>query len=262
MLKKLFLALIISAVAVGCSQTSEEDAGTIFTDTPITRGQAVKMLALSKYSLDEINNMTRELELTDSSVSNWCDKYINAASKAGLMSGTEEKTFLQDNMLTLEQASFILDRADNGKNLVLQYDAADRKKPISSNVWYQAFDSIKNNVEEKNIVIFADNSLCDSLRNGYVLSSEGLLNSEGINIDKGCFNRSIKVYLKDNCILGIKELNSDEPTINGAVVEEKTEGLAKLNIRGCHIYFENNFPLEVGQSVNIKINGSKITELV
>ncbi len=267
MMRKTIMILAAAVLLCGCSSApaQEQAEAVIDKNVPITRGQAVKMLALSRYTPDEINALPRSVDLEDSDISNWCDKYINAAVNAGIISGTQENTFLQNDMLTLEQADFILKKAAEGKNLVLQYNKEDRKKPISMDVWLQEFDAIKGSAQEKEIVILADKKLCPQLSDNFVFSSEGLLCSDGLDIRPEYINKGIKAYIRDGSILALTEITTNTPTINNAVCESIADGGAVMNIKGCHIFCRCDtaaLGLGEGQTYNIKISDNCITELV
>lgn len=264
-MKRSIISVILAAVMLsGCSDKAEVTDTLAFTDLniPVTRGQAVKMLALSRYSFDEINRLPRDIDFEDSDISNWCDKYINAAVKAGLISGTQENTFLQNDELTLEQTNFLLKKMQNNKQLVLQYANEDRKKPVSLDIWLQAYTAANDGITEKEIVIFADKTTCPQLMDGYVLSSEGLLNSEGISIPAGAFNCGINALIKDGCILALKDITTQEPEIREALVKETDEHGALLSVKGCNIYYEyaNGITLKKGEKVNFISSGNKITK--
>ncbi len=266
-MRKILYAFIFTVMLSGCSaNSSKESAQLPFIDKnlPITRGQAVKMLALSRYTPDEINALPRTVALDDSDVSNIYDKYINAATAAGLISGTQENTFLAGENLTLEQANFILKNAAGGKNLVLQYSQQDRKKPISLDVWLQAFDAIDDKAEEKEIVILADNSLCTDLSENYVLSSEGLLNREGIDIPPEYIGCGIKALLRGNSILALKDITTDTPVIKNAEVMDILDNGIIFNINGCHIFYAcapETLAASMGDKLNIKVSDGRVISL-
>jgi len=71
---------------------------------PLTRGEAVKMLAVS---LGLAPNTTNTKKFSDLA-GHWCEKYVNAMMNsvyADVIEGTEEKTFEPNQPITLEQFS-------------------------------------------------------------------------------------------------------------------------------------------------------------
>lgn len=265
MRKKMMTAAAALLLLAGCNTVQREQAqpGSLGKNLPVTRGQAVKMLALSRYTLDEINSLPRKIGLDDSDISNWCDKYINAASTAGIISGTQENTFLQNDALTLEQANFILKKAAEGKNLVLEYDNSDRKKPITAEVWLQMFDAIKGGAEQKELVILADKKSCPELKDGYVLTSEGLMNCEGINITEDMLFCGVKAYTRGDCILALTDVTDNEPILKNVLAAKKKSGGYILGFNGFEMYFacpSSDIVLEKNKSYDLKISGEKIIE--
>ncbi|MBQ9519709.1 MAG: S-layer homology domain-containing protein, partial [Firmicutes bacterium] len=258
------IAVFVIIFLKGCWEAKVQPAaGGIGKKFPLTRGQAVKMLAMSRYTIDEINALPREIALDDSDISNWCDKYINAAHKAGIISGTQENTFLQNDTLTLEQANFILKKASEGRNLVLEYDNADRKKPISAEVWLQMFDAIKGGAEQREIVILADKKTCPALRDGYVLTSGGLMNSEGVNITEDMLFCGVNAYVRGNCILALTDITETEPVLKNVLVKKKENGGVLLGFDGFDMYFpspSSDIVLEENKSYDLKISGGKVIE--
>lgn len=268
-MRKISVLLAVLIMLAGCG-TQKDGTQTVTQtvidlNTPVTRGQAIKMLALSRCSIDGINTLPREIAPMDSDISNWCDKYINAAVHEGLISGTQENTILQNDMLTLEQANFILKKAGGGRNLVLRYSEEDRKKPISLDVWLQAFDAIDDNCTQREIVLLADKTLCPELSDGYVLSSEGLLGAEGIEIRPEYFLKPVQALMRDSDILALKEITDGPAVIKNAVVEEVCDNGITANIAGCHMFFPcdaNALGLAAGTTAELKLDGGIIAEAI
>ena len=263
MRKKISTAFLAVLLLTGCGTSGESTPpeGSTGTSGIITRGQAVKMLALSRYTLDEINALPRTVELDDSDVSNWCDKYINAAVKSGLISGTQENTFLQNDALTLEQANFILKKAANGKNLVLEYNNSDRKKPISSEVWLQMFDAVKNLAEQKEIVLLADKKACPKLADGFILTSEGLMNCEGVDIPEDMLFCGVKAYTRGSCLLALTEVTEPEPVLKNVLIKDIQGNDVLLGLKGFDMYFSSpssDIIFEKDKTYDLKISGNKI----
>ncbi len=265
-MKKLLLSLLTVTLLAGCTANNDmtTQPQSIDKNAPITRGQAVKMLALSRYSDEEISALPRVVSLSDSDISNWCDKYINAAVTAGLISGTQENTFLQNDPLSLEQADFILKKAAPDKNLVLQYAREDRKKPVSSDIWFQAFDAIDDKTVDKEIVILADSNLCSDLSDNYVLSSEGLLCRDGVDIPREYIGCGLKVCMRDKNILAVKEVTDKSPIIKNAVVETIFDDGIIFNIKGCHIFYgcaPDSLGAKEGNTMDIKTENGRIISI-
>jgi hypothetical protein len=108
----IFICVAIIILFVGCqSKTHYKSAvGVVGEYSPVTRAEVAKMLALSKYGIDEIREMPRQILFTDTNSDFWYDKYINAAYTANLISGADETHFEPDKYLTLRQAQYLITR--------------------------------------------------------------------------------------------------------------------------------------------------------
>ena len=114
LMRKIFLIIMVCfglLLIAGCGNSSDDNVsdgtvseGKIGDDVPVKRSQVAKMLALTVYDINAIENMERTIVFEDTSVNQPYDKYINAAFNAGLISGADETHFEPDTYLSLEQA--------------------------------------------------------------------------------------------------------------------------------------------------------------
>lgn len=271
---KKILALICMLLITACGQSrdssvkepqyKELETGRYGTTEPITRGEVAKLLAMAKYNLTEIENMERNVNLTDTNIDLWYDKYINSAVKADLISGTQENTFLPEHYLSLEQAQFILNKFSD--NLKLEYVNEDRKKPIAYSMWIDAFEAALKNQQQTNIVeeafvILADGSDIALLGDSLVMTTKGLKSLEGRDIQTLKY-KEIKVLSKDNEVLAIKEVVSNNPVIT-VVVKEIGQDYLVCNSCGCNITFKGkDLQVNSEDKIDMEIQGLNIMKII
>lgn len=268
--RKIFITLLISALCTGCAQKSRSTAavtGTIGEDEPIKREQVAKMLALSVYDIDTVDNMERKIAFEDTSADKPCDKYINAAFTAGLISGADERHFEPQAYLTLEQAQFLLDKIDKTGTLKLKYNTDDRKKPISSAMWTEVFErasELNGNsaISSCNLITYATGQSCTELGDAFIMTDRGLLGVECCGSDSYS-DCTVSALIRGKEILAFKEVINNEPSVMGAVVKNCDEDGVTLDMGGIERYFYADDPksLRAGDTVSFKYSGSKITAL-
>ena len=276
MRKILLIAMVCFGLLLmaGCENNSADNVadgavteGKIGDDIPVKRSQVAKMLALTVYDINTIENMERTIVFEDTSVNQPYDKYINAAFNAGLISGADETHFEPDTYLSLEQAQFLLNKLDKTGTLKLQYNHEDRKKPISASMWTEVFEralelSGNTAVISCNIVPFATGKNCSALGDRFVMTDRGLLSYECCE-DFEYTDCTITVLLRDKEILAFKSVVDKTPSIAGAVVVSVDEEGAVMDMGGVERYFylDNTSGLKTGESVSFKYSGNSITEL-
>lgn len=273
-MKKILLLFLLCLSLTACGGGIKTDTGgiktgTIGEDTPIKRAQAAKMLALSVYDLETVENMERKIIFEDTSADKPEDKYINAAFAAGLISGADETHFEPEAYLSLEQAQFLLSKLDKTGTLKLQFNREDRKKPISASMWTEVFERVcelngNTNISGCNIITFATGENCSALGDRFIMTDRGLLSSECCVPDGSDYTDcTVSVLLRDKEILAYKAVVNTTPSVMGAVVKASDENGATLDLGGVERYFyaENAKTLKEGESVSFKYSGSTITEL-
>jgi hypothetical protein len=73
----------------------------------------------------------------------------------------------------------------------------------------------------------------------------------------------VSVLARDKEILAYKAVVNDEPSVIGAVVTQKDDNGARLDIGGVERYFlaDSTKDIKVGDSISFKYRNNKITEL-
>lgn len=269
-MKKIIVILIMLCFTVGCSSAEKDDSrgivqGDVGLNEPIKRSQAAKMLALFVYDTDTIENMERTIKFEDTDSSRPYDKYINAAFRAGLISGADETHFEPDAYLSLEQASFLLKKLDKSATLRLKYDHEDRKKPIAAAMWTEIFEratQLNGNgaIVSSSLIPYASGKNCPELGERFVMTDMGLMSVEccdGFDYT----DCTVSVLMRNKEILAVKSVVNTSPSVTGAVVKSTDEKGALIDLGGVERYFyaDEGINFSTGENIAFTYNGNLIT---
>lgn len=228
---------------VGCSQPDNYNDNTVQTGfvgekEPVTRAEAVKMLALSRYSMEEINNLERTITFKDTDIEKWYDKYINAAYNAKLIAGTDDESFSPEDNLSLRQARLLINEINRSGNFELKFNEADRNRPISYKIWLEAFTrAVGDSVTECDIFVYATGKQCSELGDKYILCNGGLRGSEGIDFSPYA-DKIVRVSMRDNEILGISRIIDPAPLLKNAEIIDADSKNITIRLNGAVRTFE------------------------
>ena len=170
-----FLFLLLIVLLCGCSESDSNSntatVGKYGESMPVTRAEVCKMIALSKYSPEEIDLLERKIVFKDTDMNKWYDKYINSAFTCGYISGVDEEHFDPEGYLSLRQAQFLINKITNSEKLKLKYNEEDKDKPISYAMWVEAFEKsakianlkvANQSIAARSIFVIAKNGNLDS----------------------------------------------------------------------------------------------------
>jgi hypothetical protein len=251
-------------LVTGCKTDTQvkSTVGVVGEYSPVTRAEVARMLALSKYGLDEIRSMQREILFTDTNSSLWYDKYINAAYKAQLISGADETHFNPTQYLTLRQAQYLLNKLSGGETLKLEYAEEDRNKPIAYSMWCEGFGKAASkgglNVKEEEIIVIGEAGNCPKLDADYRITDKGVKHFEGITDSYASLK--LKVLASGDEVLAVEEITSDKPTIDGAVILKNEKNGVRVKLNGCERFFYyDGEKYDEGETVSIEFEGDEIT---
>ncbi|MGN1318778.1 MAG: S-layer homology domain-containing protein [Lachnospirales bacterium] len=248
---RIIFILFTFLVLCGCTEVKNNDTNTydktgeIGEKIPVTRAEVSKMLALSRFSLDDIKNMERTIKFNDTDVELWYDKYINASYNAGLIAGVSEKEFKPDENLTLTQAQSLIKKINTRGNFELKYNEADKDKPISYKIWLEAFTkAVGDKVTVCDIFVYATDKFCSDLGDKYILCNGGLRGAEGVDLSP-YQDKIISVVMKDSEIVGVVKITNENPTLNNAEVINSTKGSITIKLNGA----ERKFNVDNGDNL-------------
>ncbi len=202
---------------------------------PVSRALVAKMLALAFNSKNAIETLDREISFSDTSPTDWYDKYINTCCIQGYMSGTREGFFEPDAYLTLQQAQYLIDRIDKNNKIKIKITSETKDKPISYALWTELYTKALKNayndddlkaqygLEEDSFVVMVTAEQYGKLKPWVAITDTGKISYEGLQIDQYTDTR-IKVLRKDDEIVAFLELESTEPVILNAYVVGCTQG--------------------------------------
>lgn len=252
-----FFVIIMVLALTGCTkgEAVSQNTGIVGENQPITRAEVARMVALNSYSIEEINGMERKITFSDTDISKWYDKYINAAFSANIIAGTDSEHFAPDEYLSLRQAQFLLDKLKTDNKVKLQYEQEDKDKPIPYNIWVAAFEKDINTEKLKSceLKIFGDKKQCKRLGNNFIVTDLGLTFYEGYEVLAA--DEIISAIVNRDTIVAIKSINKVEEYENMEIVE-KGEGFIKVKVPGGTRKFQvNESSGEVGDLVNIIVEG-------
>lgn len=249
---------------------------------PIKRSAVAKMLAYYFYKENEINSLDRVIEFEDVKEGQWFDKYVNAVFKGGYMFGKNEKNFMPDNFLSLEEAQSLVDRMNKNNKIKIKLTEENKNKPISMALWNELFikaleERGYGEIKKEEVIFIADNKENKEISEGYAITDNGLHKIEGISCED-LIGVKAEILKKDNNILAINKIMDIEPTLENALVCDKTDNAISFFIGGikkeikmynkdlfndvnkgdiCDIKIKNKFEIEKIDKLDNKIN-SKI----
>ncbi|PKM93402.1 MAG: hypothetical protein CVU84_15555 [Firmicutes bacterium HGW-Firmicutes-1] len=227
----------------------------------ISKGLAIKMIALVKEEKDTILVKDREIEFEDSKKEEWFDKYFNVA--------IIEEWFVPEgnhlnplDPLTYKEAQYIADKFK--VDLIgLGIDiTGNEQKEISYANWLKLFEAIASGQEdtvrptEIKLYVFATPTLSSELLGWEMATDKGKYSFEGIAMD-GCINKEILVTVKDTEVLYIKEIVDEKPLLTNAYVVDLSKDtlVAEVFMGGV----SRKIPIE--KSLNIESKKGFIADL-
>lgn len=268
-MKKIFVILVMVCFFIGgCTveQDKPKEIGTVITEgeneeiddklgenIPVLRSVAAKMLALAMSDTDEITAMDNETNFSDVAETDWYYPYINRVCYLGYMQGTDEG-FMPNEPLNLYQAQILINKISNEK---MKVNESDKEKAVSYRLWCQLFvNAIEGRMEElelteKTIGVFA------TTENGNMPSwtastSEGVLKYHGYAMD-AYVDKTIRVLVKENEIVGILDLVSDNACFENAYISKESNSQCNVVYESGSrtLKYDGDVPLPIG-TVTIK----------
>ncbi len=278
-MKKIFIFLILAILLTSCGKDSESitgiessnkgnlaDKGVIGDDIPITRSEAVRIVALSFMNQSEIDKVDVENSFKDINGDPNIG-YIYACLKLGYVQN--DSKFRPDDYLTIMEAQGILDSISKG-SITLKYGEGTEKNPISYALFVKSFTTMlekedlisENNINFKNLVVLATKENNEKLGDN-IITDFGLYRNSYIDFSK-YLNSQIKTLVRDNEIICVLETSENQPKLENVYVL-KTEGnVITIFIGGLtrqYIAKENFDKDYTGFLCDIQIEGDKVLDL-
>ncbi len=240
--------------------------------SPITRGLAAKMLALTFGTKQEIETTDRIITFSDTSAEKWYDKYINYSCSKKYIQGTGNE-FMPEEYLTVIQAQYIIDKIDSAHKIKINITNETKDKPISYNLWTEIYiktltnlagkTSIKEkfNITAQKATILAlpqNNSL---IKEGYVITDIGFFKCDGIDLSPFIDNE-ISFWTKENEIIALSDITNENPTIKNAYITENDKVCTIFSGGAERTYekLENLTQTQNNENNNLKIADITLTD--
>ncbi len=197
---------------------------------PITRGLAVKMIALTFGTASEIDNTERTIQFSDVSPENKFDKYINYACAKKYINETGEN-FMPEEYLTVSQAQNIIDQIDSTHKIKINITDEIKDKPISYNLWTEIYIEVLKNLSgdapiKEKFGISAEKSVILALpqnnkyiKDGFAITDKGLLKCGGFDLTP-YIDKEISFWTKENELFALADITSETPTIKNVYITE------------------------------------------
>ena len=257
---------------------NENKSEKIGENIPITRGLVAKIISLTYGTKKEIEETKRVIPFEDTTPEQWYDKYINYAFSKNYINGTDNK-FNPEDYLTVSQAQALCDKIDFTKKIQLNINEKTKDKPISYNLWCELYLKVLSNLSEKNTLyekfgiskkratILAVPENNKNIKEGFTVTDKGLLKCSGINLVP-YIDKEISFYEKENEILFLSEITSENPILeNTYVVENDTNctiftGGAEKTYKKSDTFTESENPdKNTIKLADIQLNDNKISKI-
>ncbi|PKM52527.1 MAG: hypothetical protein CVV02_01895 [Firmicutes bacterium HGW-Firmicutes-7] len=188
----------------------------------ISKGLAIKMIALAKEEKENVLIKDREIEFEDSKKEDWFDKYFNVAIIEGWYEPEDNRLNPLDPLTNKEALviaeQFKVDLGTLGINIV-----GNETKELSYENWLKLFEAVADAQEETvrptelSLYVFATPTLSSELSGWEMATDKGKYSFEGIAID-GCINKEVLVKVKGTEVLYIKEIVDEKPLLTNAYI--------------------------------------------
>ncbi len=240
-------------------------------DLPVTRAQAAKMIALAYSSKNEIDSLDREIEFSDTDVSKWYDRYINAVYIEGYMKGYENR-FRPDETLSIQEAQQLINSIYPANKLKIQMTEETRSKPISYALWTKLFIKTLENqssgtiydtfgVEGRNVIVLATPESNRLLTNSSIITDKGAFSAAGYKLEP-FIDKEIRIFYRDGEIIAPSALISDTPTIRNAYIVSSGVGGVTIFSGGAERRYDYPAALSANGAVcDIRISGRTATAI-
>lgn len=237
----------------------------------ISKGLAIKMIALTKDEKENIQIKDREIEFEDSKKEDWFDKYFNVAIIEGWYV-PEGNNLNPLDPLKYKEAQIIAEKFKVDL-ITLGIDVkGNEEKECSYENWLKIFEAIVSMQEETirpielKLYAFATPTLSSELSGWEMATDKGKYSFEGIAMD-GCINKEILVKVKGTEILSIQEILDEKPVLTNAYVVDlnKDTHIAEVFMGGVSRRLPINKSVIVenkqGFIADIQLNNNEIVSL-
>ena len=203
-------------------------------DQPISRAMTAKMLSLIFSDTSVIYDLPRNHPFVDIAYNHWYAPFANAAYIEGIMRGNGDK-FMPDYPLTIGQAQILL-RVLDPLNAPTFANVSDPNRPISYALWVELYKQLLEGLSEDRTVYEAfgiraiditilATSANSTLPKGHLISDRGAFGHRGLTMDI-YIDHQLRILVKDNEIVALDALLSDQPTLNNVyVVDVNRDGI-------------------------------------
>ena len=220
MKRMLFILWIgISVWCCGCGASlpvEQAQAGRIGDDLAVSRAMAAKMISLTFYTEEELQDLEAQSDFPDVSTQYWAYPYINGAVALGFLSGDEDGNFYPERDLTLTQAQLLMDRLAPDMENRIALDEENQNMPVAYSLWVELWETALQErggteevsaygITERESVLFAQEGTSG-------LFDQGKYGAEGLDLAP-FMQESIRFWEKDGEILALLEVTDTTPTV-------------------------------------------------
>ena len=235
----------------------------------VNKAQVAKSVSMIFHSLEEINdNESNEFQGQEVV---WYQKYMNMMYKDGYYStkdiqpiereavevftyGDLKKLYTNMGVVDKELQSYVKNNRENSPVILKDWNEI-------YSLMVQKLD-IDDKIEKVNLIISGTISKDASLSQWTAATTYGKLGFEGLSVDY-YIDKGITVFVKDNEILGVTEVYSEDVTYHNSWIISMSGGNIKAYVEGCvreFVYNDNSmlFIETVFEDVNGFLNGTYI----
>ncbi len=199
---------------------------TIGDDVPISRGEVAKIIALTLYDKNEIENVEQAIKYKDVDEDNVYYKYIQILAKNSIMAG-DSKNFRPNENLTLNETAWLLEKINVSGTKKVSVNEETKEKSVSYGLWSDLFIKTLEELTAGQLyekyklvyttpIVLATNKDRSELKS-YVITDNGKLNAQNLDLSayRDC---EIGLYEKNGNIVAVKSFISSTPTIENAYI--------------------------------------------
>ncbi len=255
---------------------TEQIVGRVGDETPLTKGEMARIIALSLYDYDTIHKLAKENDVVIKNLKNDDEvyKYVATLLSQNIIT-IDNNEFFANEEITLKELQNILKAVNPESSFTLKIDEKTKDLNISYGFFTEIITKTLNDLAKDEIyktfnltianeVVLATSKENNEIPENYIITDHGVSKTSFLNYSS-FLNHSIKILKREDEIIFVTEVVSSTPTIYSAYILENSPTEISIFTGGVNRIYEVENGIEedlAGNLCNIRIEGNYALEVI